>query len=116
VPRGPIVDTLLEKGIAVFAIHPELRERSRIREELAIGSVYDERWTWDLRTSPNSRACHAAEPREIGAGLQADAATWRRFLQADAATRFAGSCSHQQEGLILSFAGSCRQVSAASAG
>ena len=32
------------------------------------------------------------------AGLQAHAASSRRFLQADAATRFAGACSHRREG------------------
>ena len=33
-----------------------------------------------------------------------------QFLQGHAATRFAGSCSHQREGLDRFFAGSCSQV------
>jgi transposase len=66
VPRGPIVDTLLEKDIAVFAINPKQLDRFRDRHSVA-GAKDDRRDALvladSLRTDqPAFRRVHLGEP------------------------------------------------------
>ena len=66
VPRGPIVDTLLEKGIAVFALNPKQLDRFRDRHSVA-GAKDDRRDALvladSLRTdAPAFRRVHLGEP------------------------------------------------------
>lgn len=65
-PRGPIVETLLERGIAVFAINPKQLDRFRDRHTAA-GAKDDRRDAFvladSLRTDRNAfRQVHASSP------------------------------------------------------
>lgn len=66
VPRGPIVETLLERGFHVFALNPKQLDRFRDRHTVA-GAKDDRRDAWvladSLRTDqPSFRRVHADDP------------------------------------------------------
>lgn len=66
VPRGPIVETLLERGLHVFALNPKQLDRFRDRHSVA-GAKDDRRDAWvladSLRTDqPSFRRVHVDDP------------------------------------------------------
>ena len=66
VPRGPVVETLLERGFHVFALNPKQLDRFRDRHTVA-GAKDDRRDAWvladALRTDqPSFRRVHADDP------------------------------------------------------
>lgn len=66
VPRGPVVETLLERGVHVFALNPKQLDRFRDRHTVA-GAKDDRRDAWvladALRTDqPRFRRVHVDEP------------------------------------------------------
>lgn len=66
VPRGPVVETLLERGVHVFALNPKQLDRFRDRHTVA-GAKDDRRDAWiladALRTDqPSFRRVHADAP------------------------------------------------------
>jgi transposase len=69
VPRGPVVDMLLERGVHVFALNPKQLDRFRDRHSVA-GAKDDRRDAWvladALRTDPERfRRVHGEDPRII---------------------------------------------------
>lgn len=69
VPRGPVVETLLERGFHVFALNPKQLDRFRDRHTVA-GAKDDRRDAWvladSLRTDqPSFRRVHGDAPRII---------------------------------------------------
>ena len=66
VPRGPVVETLLERGVHVFALNPKQLDRFRDRHSVA-GAKDDRRDAWvladSLRTDqPSFRRVHVDDP------------------------------------------------------
>jgi transposase len=66
VPRGPVVDTLLERGFHVFSVNPKQLDRFRDRHTVA-GAKDDRRDAWvladALRTDqPSFRRAHGEDP------------------------------------------------------
>jgi transposase len=66
VPRGPVVETLLERGVHVFALNPKQLDRFRDRHTVA-GAKDDRRDAWvladSLRTDqPSFRRVHLEDP------------------------------------------------------
>ena len=66
VPRGPVVDTLLERGFHVFSVNPKQLDRFRDRHTVA-GAKDDRRDAWvladALRTDqPSFRRVHGEDP------------------------------------------------------
>jgi transposase len=66
VPRGPVVETLLERGLHVFALNPKQLDRFRDRHTVA-GAKDDRRDAWvladSLRTDqPSFRRVHVDDP------------------------------------------------------
>ncbi len=66
VPRGPVVDTLFERGFHVFSVNPKQLDRFRDRHSVA-GAKDDRRDAWvladALRTDqPSFRRVHAEDP------------------------------------------------------
>jgi len=66
VPRGPVVETLLERGFHVFALNPKQLDRFRDRHTVA-GAKDDRRDAWvladSLRTDqPSFRRVHLDDP------------------------------------------------------
>ena len=66
VPRGPVVETLLERGVHVFALNPKQLDRFRDRHTVA-GAKDDRRDAWvladSLRTDqPSFRQVHLDDP------------------------------------------------------
>jgi transposase len=69
VPRGPVVEMLLERGVHVFALNPKQLDRFRDRHSVA-GAKDDRRDAWvladALRTDqPRFRRVHGDDPRII---------------------------------------------------
>src|SRR3954452_17085876 len=65
VPHGPVVDALLDRGFAVYAINP--KQRDRLRDRISVAGAKDDR----------------RDARVAAAGLRTDRPLFRRVLAGD---------------------------------
>src|SRR3954454_10934657 len=81
VPHGPVVDALLDRGFAVYAIHPKQLER--LRDRISVAGAKDDR----------------RDARVAAAGLRTDRPLFRRVLAGDPSV--GPCCTDQREDAVV---------------